>query len=66
MYQIDLQKPESSGLGVSLVTAETRNQTGVFVKTVTAGGVAHRDGRLQVGDKILQVGKSTVALSMVT
>ena len=55
MYQIDLRKPESGGLGISLVTAETHNQTGVFIRTITPGGAADRDGRLEVGDKILQV-----------
>lgn len=55
MYQIDIEKPVTGGLGISLVTAETQNQTGVFIRTITPGGVAENDGRLQVGDKILQV-----------
>ena len=56
MCHIDLEKQPSGELGISLVTAETENQTGVFVHTISAGGVAHIDGRLSVGDKILQVG----------
>ena len=55
MCHIDLEKPSSGGLGISLVTAETENQTGIFVRTVAPGGVAHKDGRLSIGDKILQV-----------
>ena len=55
VYQIDLQKPASGGLGISLVSTETQNQTGVFIRTITPGGVADQDGRLKVGDKILQV-----------
>ena len=58
MCHIDLEKQPSRELGISLVTAETENQTGVFVRTISAGGVAHNDGRLSVGDKILQVGSS--------
>ena len=58
---IDLEKQPSGELGISLVTAVTENQTGVYVCTISAGGVAHIDGRLSVGDKILQVGiKTTV------
>lgn len=55
MYQIELEKPVSGGLGISLVTAESRNQTGVFIRTITPGGAADVDGRLEEGDKILQV-----------
>ena len=56
MCQIRLEKPPTGGLGISLVTAETKNQTGVFIRTISPGGVAHNDGRLRVGDKVLQVG----------
>ena len=56
MCQIDLEKPPIGGLGISLVTAETENQTGVFIRTISPGGVAHNDGRLRVGNKVLQVG----------
>ena len=55
MCQIDLDKPPTGGLGISLVTGETENQTGVFIRTISPGGVAHNDGRLRVGDKVLQV-----------
>lgn len=55
VYQIELEKPVSGGLGISLVTAESRNQTGVFIRTITPGGAADVDGRLEEGDKILQV-----------
>ena len=55
MCQIDLEKPPTGGLGISLVTGETENQTGVFIRTISPGDVAHNDGRLRVGDKVLQV-----------
>ena len=60
MCHIDLEKQPSGELGISLVTAETENQTGVFVRSISAGGVAHIDGRLSVGDKILQVGSRNI------
>ena len=63
MCHIDLEKQPSGELGISLVTAETENQTGVYVRTISAGGVAHIDGRLSVGDKILQVGISNTVYS---
>ena len=56
VHQISLEKPSSGGgLGISLVTAESGNVTGIYIKTVTPGGLADLDGRLQAGDKILQV-----------
>ncbi|KAL4240657.1 Protein tyrosine phosphatase [Mactra antiquata] len=64
VYQIDIQKPKSGGLGISLVTAETQNQTGVFIRTITPGGVAEVDGRLEIGDKILQInGESLIGMN---
>lgn len=36
-----------------IIGARTR---GVIVKTILAGGVADRDGRLKSGDHILQIG----------
>ncbi len=39
-----------------VVTFFTVRSTGVVVKTIVAGGVADRDGRLQSGDHILQIG----------
>ena len=66
VYQIELEKPVSGGLGISLVTAESRNQTGVFIRTITQGGVADIDGRLEVGDQILQVKEGFFLFTIVT
>ncbi|CAG0886882.1 unnamed protein product [Darwinula stevensoni] len=44
---------DGSGLGFGIIGGRS---TGVVVKTVVPGGVADRDGRLQVGDHILQIG----------
>ncbi|XP_069782631.1 tyrosine-protein phosphatase non-receptor type 13 isoform X3 [Narcine bancroftii] len=55
-----LEKPPSGGLGFSLVGGES----GVFVKSIHPGGTAALDGRLQVGDQLLQVnGESVVGFS---
>lgn len=43
---------DGTGLGFGIVGVRTM---GVVVKTILAGGVADRDGRLQSGDHILQV-----------
>ncbi|XP_065558725.1 multiple PDZ domain protein-like isoform X2 [Artemia franciscana] len=44
---------DGSGLGFGIVGGRS---TGVVVKTVLPGGVADRDGRLQSGDHVLQIG----------
>ncbi|XP_063314846.1 tyrosine-protein phosphatase non-receptor type 13 isoform X2 [Pelobates fuscus] len=51
VVQAVLQKPVSGELGFSLVGGEY----GVFVKSISPGGVADIEGSLQVGDKLLQV-----------
>lgn len=48
---MDLEKPLSGGLGFSLIGGER----GIFVKSITPGGVAESSGRLQVGDRLLKV-----------
>lgn len=44
---------DGTGLGFGIIGARA---TGVTVKTIVAKGVADRDGRLQSGDQILQIG----------
>ncbi len=44
---------DGTGLGFGIIGART---SGVIVKTILAGGVADRDGRLISGDHILQIG----------
>lgn len=53
--RIELVKSPSGELGFGLVTAEKGQQTGIFVRSITEDGVAGRDGRLQVMDRIVQV-----------
>ncbi|XP_032880228.1 tyrosine-protein phosphatase non-receptor type 13 isoform X3 [Amblyraja radiata] len=55
VLQVKLEKLPS-GLGFSLVGGET----GIFVKSIHHGGAAAVDGRLQVGDQLLQVNSESV------
>ncbi|XP_035710408.1 multiple PDZ domain protein isoform X3 [Folsomia candida] len=45
---------DGTGLGFGIIGGRS---TGVVVKTILPGGVADRDGRLQSGDHILQIGE---------
>ncbi|XP_017774513.1 PREDICTED: uncharacterized protein LOC108561189 isoform X2 [Nicrophorus vespilloides] len=45
---------DGSGLAFGIIGGRS---TGVVVKTIVPGGVADRDGRLQSGDHILQIGE---------
>lgn len=64
LMKIELKKPPSGELGFGLVTAEKDQQTGIFVRSITEGGVADRDGRLRVMDRIVQInGESLVGLT---
>ncbi|XP_062899577.1 tyrosine-protein phosphatase non-receptor type 13 isoform X2 [Mobula hypostoma] len=56
VIHLTLEKPSSGGLGFSLVGGES----GVFVKSVYPGGAAALDGRLQVGDQLLQVNNESL------
>ncbi|NXP88102.1 INADL protein, partial [Passerina amoena] len=48
---------DGSGLGFGIVGGKS---SGVVVRTVVPGGLADRDGRLQTGDHILQIGGTNV------
>ncbi|KAL2099649.1 hypothetical protein ACEWY4_004043 [Coilia grayii] len=51
LIRMELEKPASGGLGFSVIGGER----GIFVKSITPGGVAHNSGELQVGDRLLKV-----------
>lgn len=51
IIKVDLEKPPSGGLGFSVIGGER----GIFVKSITPGGVAESSGKLQVGDRLLKV-----------
>ncbi|XP_074546202.1 tyrosine-protein phosphatase non-receptor type 13 isoform X2 [Halichoeres trimaculatus] len=48
---LDLEKPFTGGLGFSVIGGER----GIFVKSITPGGIAESSGKLQVGDRLLKV-----------
>ncbi|XP_053841030.1 inaD-like protein isoform X2 [Vidua macroura] len=48
---------DGSGLGFGIVGGKS---SGVVVRTIVPGGLADRDGRLQTGDHILQIGGTDV------
>ena len=52
---LELRKPADGGLGFTLVQGEKGPASALFVRSIAPGGVAHADGRLKVGDKLLQV-----------
>ncbi|XP_030598191.1 tyrosine-protein phosphatase non-receptor type 13 isoform X2 [Archocentrus centrarchus] len=51
LIKVDLEKPLTGGLGFSVIGGER----GIFVKSITPGGVAESSGNLQVGDRLLKV-----------
>ncbi|XP_075968545.1 multiple PDZ domain protein isoform X2 [Anarhichas minor] len=55
--QVDLQKPESGGLGFSVVglKSENRGELGIFIQEIQPGSVADCDGKLKEADQILAI-----------
>ncbi|KAL6096748.1 ptpn13 [Pungitius sinensis] len=51
IMNLDLEKMPSGGLGFSVIGGER----GIFVKSITPGGIAESSGKLQVGDRLLKV-----------
>lgn len=63
--RITLRKPDiNSSLGFSIVNVDKKNIKGVFVKAIVKKGIADVDGRLRIGDRLLQIsGESVIGLS---
>ncbi|XP_038830883.1 tyrosine-protein phosphatase non-receptor type 13-like [Salvelinus namaycush] len=54
---VELKKNAGGGLGISIaggVTTDLRHG-GVFIKSLVCGGAAEQDGRIQSGDRLLEV-----------
>lgn len=51
--QVEFTKPEGGGLGFALIGGT--NGSLLRVKEICSGGVAEQDGRLKVGDIVLEV-----------
>lgn len=51
---MELEK-EQQGLGLSLAGNSDRSRLSIFVVGLHPGGPAARDGRVQVGDELLEV-----------
>ena len=67
--QVDLERG-CDGLGLAIIGLGTEpvekglEKLGIFVRSVTAGGVAAQDGRMRVGDQIIEVnGQSLVGVT---
>lgn len=53
---MELEK-ERQGLGLSLAGNRDRSRLSIFVVGLHPGGPAARDGRIRVGDELLEVGQ---------
>ena len=56
---VTLEKTQNTSLGLSL--AKRMGHEGIFVRNITAGSIAEKDGRLRVGDRIWEIDGENVS-----
>ena len=52
-YTVELRKNEEGSLGVSLIGhRDQHGASGIYVVSITPGGSADKDGRIELGDQV--------------
>ena len=64
VIRVDLKKPPGSSLGLSLIQGEKCNTSALLVRNLAPDGIAAIDGRLKVGDRLLQVRSPDICIEM--
>lgn len=67
--EIELEK-EDGGLGFTIAggvgNVHLPGDNGVYVTKILEGGAAHKDGRMEVGDKLIAVKNTLVSIIITT
>ena len=62
IFDVVLLKEPDFGIGITIVGGDSNrtHDLGIFVKSVTVNGPAHRDGRIKPGDRLLAINDCSV------
>ena len=62
IFDVVLLKEPEFGIGITIVGGDSNrtHDLGIFVKSVTVNGPAHRDGRIKPGDRLLAINDGSV------
>lgn len=57
VFEVTLRRESPHGIGITIVGGEStgRLDLGIFIKSVTPGGPADRDGRIKPGDRLIAI-----------